>query len=761
MIKLMRYLKPFSIMVFFILIFAFFQALADLNLPNVMSDIINNGIQRNGIETAVPMAIRKGEFDKISLFLDDSEKSFVLENYILQDKNSSSKEDFDKYVKDYKILENEPIYILNTKDKETIDSLDKIMGRGILSVSSINKLVEDNGVPGVLKMFSEQNPNAQEAPQMPIDPNADIFTILSKTLEHMTPEQSEKMRDTVSEKMKDLPDSMISQAATSYITDEYKALGVDMNKYQQGYILRMGGFMLLISAGSMLCTLLVSFLSSRTAMGFGRDVGRALFTHVESFSLSEFDKVGTASLITRNTNDITQVQNAVMMIFRMMITAPMMCIGGIIMAVMKSRGLSWLILVVIPILLVVIVTFASIAIPYFKKMQVLTDKLNLVIREKLMGIRVIRAFNREDYEGKRFDTANVNLVNNAMKIFRIVAFMMPIMMLLMNGTTLSILWFGAKSIDAGSIQIGDMMAFMQYMMQILMSFMMLTMMFVMLPRAQASAVRINEVFAVDPKISDAKETVKLYSDAKNCTLEFKDVTFSYPGAESPALRNISFKSKSGEITAIIGSTGCGKSTLVNLIPRFYDIDSGAIEIDGVDIRKVSQEDLRHKIGFVPQKATLFSGTILENIRYGKEDAKEEEVEKAAEISQALDFISEKEEGFETYISQGGTNVSGGQKQRLSIARALVRKPDIYVFDDSFSALDFKTDANLRAALKKEVKDAMLIIVAQRVSTVMDADRIMVLEGGEIVGMGTHKELLDTCKTYKEIVSSQFSEGEIA
>ncbi len=768
MLKLLKYLKPFTLMVVFILIFAFFQAMADLNLPNIMSDIINYGIQKNGIVNSVPDALRKTEYEKLSLFLTDDNKKIIDANYLLVDKDSASKEDYDKYVKTYSVLENEPIYVLNTADKDIINTLDSIMSKAIMSVSGINKMVEEKGVQGVLQSFSQQGDQSQApSPQMQaimgqIDPNADIFTIISQLMKAMPSDQIEKMRDTIDDQMKGVPESLLSQATAPYITEEYKALGMDMNKYQQDYILKRGGFMLLIAVGSMCCTILISFLSSQTAMAFGRDVGRALFSHVETFSLGEFDKIGTASLITRNTNDVTQVQNVLMMIFRMMITAPMMAVGGIIMAVAKARSLSWLIIVVIIVLLAVIITFATIAIPYFKKMQGFIDKINLIVREKLIGIRVIRAFNRDEYESDRFDKANTDLFKNAVRINRIMAIIMPIMMLIMNGTSLSILWFSAHKINDGTMQIGDMIAFTQYMMQIMMSFMMLTMMFIMVPRAQVSATRINEVFNIKPEIKDADNVMTL-PDTKNgnVTLEFKDVVFSYPGAENPALKNISFKSKSGETTAIIGSTGSGKSTLVNLIPRFYDIQSGSIEIDGINIKNITQEDLRCEIGFVPQKATLFSGTITENLQYGKQDATIDEVSKASEIAQAMDFIKEKEEGFDTFISQGGTNISGGQKQRLSIARALVRRPDIYIFDDSFSALDFKTDAKLRAALKDQVKDAMLIIVAQRVSTVMDADRIIVLEGGEMVGMGTHKELLENCPTYKEIVLSQLSEEEIA
>lgn len=525
------------------------------------------------------------------------------------------------------------------------------------------------------------------------------------------------------------------------------------------YIMRIGGFMLLVALGSAVCVILASFLSAKTATSFGRDIRSKVFTRVESFSLNEFDKMGTASLITRTTNDITQVQQVTVMIMRMMIGAPIMCIGGIIMAVSKDAKLTLVLVVSIPVLAGLIFIIASKGVPLFKSMQLKLDKLNLVLRENLTGIRVIRAFDRFDDEKKRFEEANGDLTSTAIRVNKIMAWMMPVMMVVMNLTSIAIVWFGGIRIDNGSMQVGDMMAFLQYAMQIMFSFIMVSIMFVMIPRAEASAVRINEVLDTVSEINDPKQVRNI--EAKRGYLEFKDVAFSYPGAEQPAISNISFSAKPGETTAIIGGTGSGKSTLISLIPRFYDVNEGSILVDGVDIREMSQESLRAKIGFVPQKAVLFTGTITDNIRYGKEDATIEQVQHAAEIAQATEFVSNMKEGFDSVIAQGGNNVSGGQKQRLSIARALVRKPEIYVFDDSFSALDFKTDAKLRAALKGETKDSTVLIVAQRVSTVMDADRIIVLDEGKITGIGNHKELLNTCEVYREIVSSQLSEEELA
>jgi len=525
------------------------------------------------------------------------------------------------------------------------------------------------------------------------------------------------------------------------------------------YIMRIGGFMLLVAAGGGLCAITASYLSARVASGYGRQLRSRVFKHVENFSLQEFDKIGTASLITRTTNDITQVQTVLVMILRMMVMAPMMCIGGLIMAISKDAHLTWVLAVVIPILALAIFAVASRGIPLFKAMQKKLDRLNLVLREGLTGIRVIRSFNRINFEKERFRDANADLTNTAIRVNRIMAFLMPVMMIVMNFSSIAIIWFGSRRIDTGHMAVGDLMAFLQYAMQIMFSLLMVSMMFVLIPRASASAARINEVLDMKPEIEDPAQGRS--TDGRRGYIEFNDVTFSYPGAEQPALSNLSFRAAPGQVTAIIGGTGSGKSTLLSLMPRFYDVDSGAVVIDGVDVKQLTQSELRSKIGFVPQKAVLFTGTIAENIRYGKEDATDEEVRHAAAIAQASDFIGEMTDGYDSLIAQGGTNVSGGQKQRLAIARALVRRPEIYLFDDSFSALDFKTDAKLRAALRGETTESTVLIVAQRVSTVMDADQIIVLEEGRIAGIGTHRELLDTSDVYREIVSSQLSEEEIA
>src|SRR5437764_1396778 len=525
------------------------------------------------------------------------------------------------------------------------------------------------------------------------------------------------------------------------------------------YIWRTGSIMLLITLGGTIAAVVGIFFSSQLSTGFGKIIRARLFTHVSKFSLHEFDSVSTSSLITRTTNDTTQVQQVMILALNMMITAPFTLIAGIILALNQDVGLTWILVVVIPILVGTIVLLMSQAIPLFRSMQKKLDRLNLILDEGLTGVRVVRAFDRQRYEEHRFDEANLDLTNVAIRVNRLIASLMPIMMLCLNVSSVAIVWFGAIRIDNGQTQLGALIAFLQYAMQILFALLMVSMMFIMLPRAAASADRINEVLAIEPEIDDP-EQAKL-ADRQRGYVEFQDVTFSYPGAEESALSSISFSAAPGEVTAIIGGTGSGKSTLVSLIPRFYDIDSGHIMVDGVDVREMPQEHLRSKIGFVPQKAVLFSGTIAENIRYGKEDASEDEVQRAADVAQATEFISDMQDGFASVIAQGGMNVSGGQKQRLSIARALVRKPEIYVFDDSFSALDFKTDARLRAALKKETLDATVLIVAQRVSTVMDADQIIVLDEGHVAGIGNHRTLMRTSEVYREIVTSQLSMEEIA
>ncbi len=530
-------------------------------------------------------------------------------------------------------------------------------------------------------------------------------------------------------------------------------------KSDTGYIWRTGGIMALVAIGGTLCAVVGIFFSSQIATGMGKIIRAQIFYKVQHFSLHEFDTVSTASLITRTTNDTTQVQQVMVMILNMLITAPITLVVGIILALNQDVGLSWILVAIMPVLVAIILVLLSKAIPLFATMQVKLDKLNLILDEGLTGVRVVRAFDRVKHEEQRFDEANRDVTGIAIRVNQMMASMMPVMMLMINLASVAIIWFGSIRINDGDLQVGALFAFLQYAFQILFALLMVSMMFIMIPRAAASATRINEVLAMEPEINDAEE-VKEATELRGY-VEFQDVTFSYPGAEEPALSNISFSARPGEITAIIGGTGAGKSTLVSLIPRFYDVDSGRVLVDGVEIREMSQERLRAKIGFVPQKAVLFTGTINENLRYGKEDASDDEIKHAADVAQASEFIADMSDGFHSMIAQGGTNVSGGQKQRLSIARALVRKPEIYVFDDTFSALDFKTDAKLRTALKGETRESTVLIVAQRVSTVIDADQIIVLDEGRVAGIGTHRELMKTCDVYREIVSSQLSATEIA
>ncbi len=525
------------------------------------------------------------------------------------------------------------------------------------------------------------------------------------------------------------------------------------------YILKYGAYMLAVALASSVFAIASSYLSSVVALGMGKDLRNTLFTRVESYSLNEFDRVGASSLITRTTNDITQVQTLVVMGMRFLIYSPILCFGGLIMAWNKDAELTKVLFIILPVMLGLIGLLASLVVPLYQSMQVKLDTVNRVLRENLTGIRVIRAFDRQQSENKRFDTANRDLTDVSIRVNEIMAAMQPLMIVLMNVTTLAIIWFGGRLISMNRMALGDMMAFLQYAMQIMFSIIMVTIMFVMVPRAQASATRINQVLELEPEIRDPEDAGEM-TCKKGC-VEFRDVTFNYPGAEEPALQGISFSAIPGETTAIIGGTGSGKSTMINLIPRFYDVTGGAVLVDGVDVRHLSQRTLRSLIGFVPQTPVLFSGTVDANIRYGRQEATAEEVSRAAATAQASEFIQNLPEGYGAPVSQGGTNLSGGQKQRLSIARALVRRPEIYIFDDSFSALDFKTDALLRAALKKETDDATVIVVAQRVTTVMDADRIIVLDDGRVAGMGTHRELMATCLIYREIVSSQLSEEEIA
>lgn len=741
MLKLAKYLKPYVGLIIAAVAFIFVQAMADLSLPDYMSNIVNIGIQQGGIENAVPEAIRESQMDRLIIFMDEDDKKEVLDQYALIDKSSV---DYDKYVKKYPGLANEPVYILKNINQDEIDTLNPIMGKALLAVSGIEKMKEE-ATDGYIDF------NGQKIPA-----DTDLYTLIK----NMPIEQRTEISEMMSDKFTTLGDKMIIQAAASVVKAEYEALGMNTDRIQTSYIIRIGAFMLGTALISAAAIVMVGFLASRAAAGLARDLRKNVFTKVESFSKIELDKFSTASLITRTTNDITQIQTLMVIMIRMVFYAPILGIGGIFKAFDKSSSMSWIIAVAVIALLTLIITVFSIAVPRFKIIQKLIDRLNLVTRENLSGMMVIRAFNTQSFEEKRFDKVNGDLTKTNLFVNRVMTFIFPSMMFIMNGVTLLIVWVGAHQIADSSMQVGDMMAFIQYAMQIISAFIMMSFMFIMIPRASVAAQRIAEVLETKTQIEDPKDP-KEFNNTLRGVLEFKNVSFKYQGAEEDMLKNISFKALPGQTTAIIGTTGSGKSSLVNLIPRFYDVTGGHVLVDGVDVREVTQHDLRDKIGYVPQKSSLFIGTIESNIKYANENAAEEEMKKASEIAQAMEFINDKPEGFGTDISQGGANVSGGQKQRLAIARALIKKPDIYIFDDSFSALDFKTDAALRKALNEETKSSTILIVAQRVATIMNAEQIIVLDEGKIVGIGTHKELMNNCPAYKEIASSQLSKEELA
>ncbi len=744
MFKLTKYLKPFIVSITAVLGLLFLQAVCDLSLPEYMSNIVNVGIQQGGVENAVPRVIRKSELEKVKLFLSEEDKKIVDDNYILLNKDNLSQSEMKRYLKDYSKFEEQPLYILSTGDKKVIDELNTIVGG-----------IEKGGISSLSSAMKESGGGK---PNFNIPANADPFQVISK----LPQQQINAMKESIDKKFKEMPESMITQSAVNFIRNEYNTIGIETDKLQSNYILLAGFKMLLLALVSMVATVIVGLLSARVAAGLGRDLRGKVFNKVTSFSNAEFDKFSTASLITRSTNDIQQIQMLMVMLLRIVFYAPILGIGGIIKVLKTDTSMGWIIAVAVMAILTLVIVLFGIAIPKFKSVQKLVDKINLVTRESLIGMLVIRAFNTEKYEENRFDKANKDLTRTNLIISRLMTLMMPMMMLIMNVITVLIIWVGAHQVDAGNMQVGSMMAFMQYTMQILMAFLMISMISIILPRASVSAQRIVEVLDTEVIIKDAPKAEDFNSYHKGY-VEFNNVSFKYPGAEEPVLENITFTAKPGETTAFIGSTGSGKSTLINLIPRFYDVTSGEILIDGVDIRKVSQKVLREKIGYVPQKGVLFSGTIESNIKYGKRDASEGELLKAGEIAQAMEFINSKPEGFKTEIAQGGTNVSGGQKQRLSIARALAKNPEIFIFDDSFSALDFKTDATLRRALNKEIANGngTMLLVAQRISTIMNADKIIVLDEGKIVGNGTHKELMENCEVYKQIALSQLSKEELS
>ena len=782
--KLLKHLKPYTATIVVIIGFLIVQATCDLSLPSYTSDIVNVGIQQGGIDEKIPEAVTEEEMERLLLFMSREDSERVLEAYELKTADTGYDCEGSVYVLKESAAE----------DKEEVQELSEILGQPMLLVSgfesdsdttkqmevsmkdnmkaAIQSQAEAKAKKAASQMTEEEkaaleaNPElakkqqeemqAQIEAQMQKIDEADMFEILGMLSE----DQREEMVAQIAEKMDDMPDSIVEQAATAYIKTVYEKLGMDTEQIQNSYIMRTGAKMIGLAFLGMLASVMVGLLASRVAARTGRDLRSRVFKKVVGFSNAEFDHFSTASLITRSTNDIQQIQMLVVMLLRMVMYAPIMAAGGIIKVFRTNVDMSWIIgLAVVLILLLVLVLFI-VAMPKFKILQNMVDRLNLVTREILTGLSVIRAFSTEKYEEKRFDNANKDLMKTNLFVNRAMTFMMPVMMLVMNGITILIVWNGAHGIDNGNMQVGDMMAFIQYTMQIIMSFLMICMVSIMLPRAAVAADRVDEILASKTAIEDPENPETLPAGSKG-EVVFDHVNFRYPGAEEDVLHDIHFTAKPGQTTAIIGSTGSGKSTLVNLIPRFYDVTGGRILIDRTDIREITQHELRDKLGYVPQKGVLFSGTIESNILYGNPDGTKAEMEEAASIAQATEFIEEKRKKYDSPIAQGGTNVSGGQKQRLSIARAIAKKPDVFIFDDSFSALDYKTDVTLRAALKEKTQDSTVIIVAQRISTILHAEQIIVLDEGRIAGIGTHKELLKNCDAYYQIASSQLSEKELA
>lgn len=751
MLKVLKNLKESWLSVIIIVLLLIVQAACDLTLPDYTSKIVNVGIQNGGIEEVAPEMIRKSTMDNLLIFTEDKET--ILASYEEISKENLEEKEYEKLVKEYPALENETLYKIKKLSSKEKDELNNVIAKPLMIVSYLDN--EEMASQIKEQIIAQLPENTQEAQKATIQ-NMELIDIIKQ----MPEEQVNNMLSKINEQLNEMQDSILEQAAIQEVKEEYKAMGVDTDSLQNKYIIISGLKMLGISLIIMISAISIMLLSARVGAKLAKTLREKLFKKVLSFSNKEFSEYSTASLITRSTNDIQQIQGLIGMLFRVVVYAPIIGIGGFLRVLRQSdNSMAWIIGVAILAILFVVITLFVIAMPRFKKLQDLIDKVNLVAREILTGLPVIRAFNTEKREEKRFDAANIDLTKTNLFVNRAMSFMMPILMLIMNSISLLIVWVGAHGVDNGTMQVGNMMAFIQYTMQIVMSFLMISMLSIILPRASVSAKRINEVLETDEFIKESKNPKQL-NPAKKGLVEFKNVGFKYPDSDEEVLSDITFTAKPGETTAIIGSTGSGKSTIVNLIPRFYDITSGNLLIDGVDIKDISNKDLRKIIGFVPQKGLLFSGTIESNIKYGNPDMPDERMIKAAQIAQAEEFIESKPLKYKEPIAQGGSNVSGGQKQRLSIARAIAIDPEILVFDDSFSALDFKTDSILRAELSKVTKDKTVIIVAQRINTILNADQIIVLEDGKVVGKGTHEELIKNNETYKQIALSQLSEEEL-
>ncbi|MBL8097498.1 MAG: ABC transporter ATP-binding protein [Anaerolineales bacterium] len=747
MVRLARYVKPYLPLVLITIFLLFAQANFDLALPDYLSKIVNTGIQQGGVDTALPKAIRQTEFDRILIFLSAEDKARAREAYVLVEPGTP---EADPYLADYPALTDRAAYIFKPVDQAAVDALSPGFAKAWLAVSGIEEALADPEKAAAL------SGGVQGFDLSKVPAGMDVFALLGQ----MPAANLQQITDATNEKFSALGDKLVVQSAARLVKAEYQVLGVDTARVQNDYIVGMGGWMLGLTLLSAACTIAVGYLSALTAAGMARDIRRDVFKKVEGFSNAEFDSFSTASLITRSTNDVTQIQMVVVMTMRMVFYAPLMGIGGVIRVMERDSSMWWLIAVAVLVLVSLIATVFVVALPKFRMTQTLIDRLNLVARENLAGMLVVRAFAMEPFEEKRFDKANLDLTAVSLFVNRVMVIMMPLMMLIMNGLSLAVIWVGAHQVAEANMQVGDMMAFLQYAMQIVMSFLMLSMMFIILPRASVSADRIADVLAVEPAIRDPQKPERFLKVFAGL-VEFRNVSFRYPEADEDVLHDINFTAHPGQTTALIGATGAGKSTVVNLIPRFYDVTAGAILVDGIDIREVTQHDLRDMIGYVPQKSVLFSGTIESNLRYADAGASGEKLALATQIAQATEFVESNPEGMAAAIAQGGQNVSGGQKQRLSIARALVKQPPIYIFDDSFSALDLKTDAALRRALHEHTQNSTLLIVTQRVSTIMNAEQILVLDEGRIVGRGTHPELLNSCEIYREIALSQLAQEALA
>ena len=745
MLKLLKYLKKsaFSMVIIVALLVA--QAMCDLALPDYTSKIVNVGIQQGGIEYAVPEVVRESTMEKLELFIPSSDQELVKNSYTLLERETLSEKEYGSYQEKYPLLESEPLYVL--KEDADIQTLEPVMSKALMAVSTLSGDSEDS------QAIRDQMLSGMPSGSLP--EGMDLFQLLAMMPQEQLDQMVQKMDETLSQ----MPESILQQSAIPAISQEYQAIGVDTGRLQTNYLLLSGAKMLGVAFLSMAAAIAVGFLASRVAASLGRELRGRVFHKVLSFSNTEMDHFSTASLITRSTNDIQQVQMMMVMLIRIVFYAPIVGIGGVIKVLGTNTSMAWVLAVAVMAILSLVGVLFAVAMPKFKIMQTLVDRLNLVAREILTGLSVIRAFHTEKHEEERFDGANRNLTRNQLFVNRVMTFMMPTMMLVMNGISILVVWVGSHGVDNGTMQVGDMMAFIQYTMQIIMSFLMISLISVMLPRASVAAGRIEEVIATPLAIEDPQEAQQA-DPSQRGVLEFRDVTFRYPGAEEDVLHHISFKALPGQTTAFIGSTGSGKSTLLNLIPRFYDVTEGQVLVDGVDVRQMTQHDLRAKLGYVPQKGVLFSGDIASNLGFGREDLSQEEMVRAAQIAQAEDFITAKPEGYEAPIAQGGTNVSGGQKQRLSIARAIAMNPEFYLFDDSFSALDYRTDVALRKALKEVTSESTVLIVAQRISTILHADQIIVLDEGRIVGRGTHEELMKNCEVYQQIALSQLSKEEL-